>query len=791
MSEQRVTFCRICEQLCGMVATVENGRVTALRPDAAHVATRGFGCPKGLHQHEIYQSPDRVRAPLRRVGRPGSGRFQEVSWEAALGDIGARLRRLRRRYGRDCAGLYVGTAAGFSLTHMLFAQGFVQGLGSRQVYTSASQDCNNKFVAAREMYGFPMVHPFPDVDRTRCLIVVGANPAMSKLAFFHLPRPVQRIRDIERRGGRVFWVDPRRTESAHQTGEHLFIRPGTDVYLYLSFLHELVASGGVDAARADRYMTGREALEGIARDWPAERTAPVTGIDPGALRHLVTTYREADGAALYCSTGVNMGPHGTLCYWLQEGINALSGNLDRPGGGGTVVGRGIVDLPRYARRLGIMQSTARSRVGGFGAVADGLPGGILADEIRTPGPGQLRALVVTGGNPLLTMPGAGRLREALDELELLVCLDIQRTETAERAHYLLPTTGPLERPDLLFAFPLLFGQQSVPYLQATEPVTPAPDGVLPEMDIYLRLAAAARIPLFGSWALHGLLQAGHRTGWLDQRRVLSAVLRAGGQGSFDTLVGAPHGRLRPPLQPGSYLGQRVVTPDGKVQLAPAALREALRDLPSPAALDTPTRAGASAPADGAGAPAPADGAGASAPADGAGAPAPADGNGAPRPRIELGAEADHAAVFQLISKREVRTHNSWTHNTPALLPPDGESNHLYLHPADAAGLGLGEGDLADVSSAVATVRLPVRLDADLGRQVAAIPHGWGHQGAPGQRVAHGAGGVNVNLLTPDGPDALERPSGMARLTALPVRVAPAAGPRDPQSWSGVGSRVGR
>jgi formate dehydrogenase len=330
----------------------------------------------------------------------------------------------------------------------------------------------------------------------------------------------------------------------------------------------------------------------------------------------------------------------------------------------------------------------------------------------------------------------------------------------------LPTPSALERPDLLFAFPLLFGQQSVPYLQATAAVTAPPAGAMPEMEIYLRLARAAGIPLFGSRLLQGLLQAGLRAGLLTERRVLSAVLRAGGQGSFDELLAHPHGRLREPLEPGSFLGQRVATADGKVRLAPPALLEALRSLPPPEEL------GAAAPS--------------MAPPRSRSSRRAVAGEDKGTDRGADEGEGRSGETFQLISKREVRTHNSWTHNASALVPRGETATHLYLHPKDAARLGLESNDLADVTSAVATVRLPVRLDPDLGRKVAAIPHGWGHQGALGQRVARRAGGVNVNLLTPDGPAALERPSGMARLTALPVGVAPAAGPLDRQSWSGVG-----
>ena len=199
MPAEVTTFCRICESLCGLIADVEDGRVTRLRPDPDHVATRGFACVKGVKQHRIYDSPDRVRAPLKRVG----DRHVPVSWDEALADIGARVRALRRDHHPDAIAMYVGTAAGFSTLHPIFAQGFMTGLGSRSMYASATQDCASKFAAARHVYGFPFLQPFPDLEHTRCLIIVGANPLVSKWSFLQVPNPFQHLLELRQRGARV------------------------------------------------------------------------------------------------------------------------------------------------------------------------------------------------------------------------------------------------------------------------------------------------------------------------------------------------------------------------------------------------------------------------------------------------------------------------------------------------------------------------------------------------------------------------------------------------------------
>ncbi|MCB0642871.1 MAG: molybdopterin-dependent oxidoreductase, partial [Phaeodactylibacter sp.] len=373
------TFCRICESLCGLEVTMNGNEVVKIRPDEAHVATRGFGCPKGLKQHHLFNSPDRLQYPMKRKGE----KWKRISWEQALQEIGEKVQSITGRLSADSIAMYVGTAAGFGVLHPVFAQGFMDGIGSKSMFASSTQDCSNKFAAAEHIYGFPFTQPFPDLHRTNCLVVVGANPVVSKWSFLQVPNPSLHLKEMERRGCRIFFVDPRRTESARVAGEHLFIRPGTDVFFYLSFLHELIRIGKVDQQRIEAYMTGWEDLQKLVEAWPPERTAELTQIPVEALRALVRVYAEADGAAIYSSTGVNMGGNGLLAFWIQECINAVSGNLDRPGG--TLVGKGLIDFAKFGRKNGLLMRKDRSRVGNLHSVNDAYPGGILADEILTPG----------------------------------------------------------------------------------------------------------------------------------------------------------------------------------------------------------------------------------------------------------------------------------------------------------------------------------------------------------------------------------------------------------------------
>lgn len=738
MRETKHTFCRICEASCGLVAELEDGKIVDLKPNTQHIGTDGFACMKGLNQHKMYDSPDRLKYPLKRVG----DEFVRISWSQAYKEIGAKVKELRGISPRALS-MYVGTAAGFSILHPIFAEGFMQGIGSHNIFSSSTQDCANRFASAKEMYGFPFTQPFVDLDNVKCMLIIGTNPVVSKWTFLQVAHPVKRLKEVKKRGAKIIVVDPRYTETAKVANKHHFIRPNTDVFFFLSFLNELFAQDGVDRAKASQHMTGLEDIEALAKDWPAEKTAPLTGIEAEALKSLVSTYIEAGASAIVTGTGLGMGRHGTLAHWLAECINALSGNLDRKGG--TLVGEGMFDFAAYAKKNNLFDRLHTSRIGNFRELNGGMPGGILADEILEPGDEQIRALFVTGGNPLLTMPNSARLRDALSKLEMLVVTDIYLNETASLAHYVLPATSPLERADLPFVFPLFLGMQSKPYVAATDALV-QPDGEQrDEATIYTDLARASGVSLFAAKPLQlimqgmKLLNTPFRVGKqpsLPIRFILDLILRLSKTGRFKDIVQNPQGlQWKGGAKPDSYLGKRVVTDDGKVQLAPELLiKECGR-------LDDIYQAEMSS--------------------------------------YERG-------DMRLISKRMHSTHNSWTQNIAELTNGKmGQTNYLYIHPDDAKEKGLDNDSVADIQSQTATIRLPVKLLDTLLPGTVAVPHGWGHQHARGLGVAGKLRGANVNLLAADGPNSLESVSGMAHLTGIPVQVSVAAGPVDPESWSGI------
>ena len=731
--ETKYTFCRICEALCGLEVETENGQVVSIKPDDQHIATDGFSCVKGLRQHELYSRPDRLKQPMKKVGDS----YQPISWKQALTEIGEKVRKIRKEYSKDSIGMYVGTAAGFGVLHPIFAQGFMTGIGSKNMFSSATQDCANKFAVSRQMYGFPFTLTFPDLDNIECLIIVGANPAISKWSFLQVSNPIKRLKGIETRGGKIYVVDPRKTETAKVAGKHIFIKPGSDVFFYLAFLNHLITLKAVDEERVNTYMTGMEELKTLAAEWTPERSEKVTGIPAEVLKEMVSTYVDANGSALYCSTGVNMGGMGSLAFWIQEVINAVSGNLDRKGG--TLVGKGVIDFPKFGVKNGVLMREDRSRIGDFGSVNDAFPGGIMADEILTPGEQQIKAMFITGGNPLITMANSEKLKKAFQSLDLLVCLDIQMSETCSVADYVLPCTDPLQRPDLPFIFPLMLGLQTKPYLQATKAMMKPQGEQRDEASIYLGLAKASGVNIFGSlvaqkffeftmW-FHTLLR-GKKYSSIPQESYLNGLLRLTRQKSFKQLLKYPHGWLRKGHEAGSFLGKRVVTEDGKIHLVPKQLLESTRQL-----------------------------------------------------ERQFEALSDSSGELRLITKRAVTTHNSWTHNHERFISGDRRTNYLYMNPQDAQKAQIDEDDLADVQSGSGKVRVPVKLLEDLMPGTVALPHGWGHQHS-GLETARQTSGVNVNILAADGADKIERISGMAHLTGIPVKVKKAT-EKQAASWSGI------
>ncbi|MAT94897.1 MAG: hypothetical protein CME59_20190 [Halioglobus sp.] len=716
--ETRYTFCRTCEATCGLEVDVQDNRVVKIRPDKAHVVSKGYSCVKGIHFDKVQNSPDRLTAPQKRVGDS----WQTISWDQALAEIGAKIRALVDRHGAQSFAHLVGSAGGANLLAPMFRNAFYQALGSRRMYGTGTCDTTNKFRVCEDMYGSPFRLAYPDIDNTQFVMVLGANPAVSGNTLYHLPGAVQRFKAVVKRGGRVVFVNPRRIETA-QAGEHLFIRPDTDLYFLAAFCRELIQQGAADQEIVERHMVGFEALREAVAPWTAERQAQVTGVDAATLRDLVTSHRQSTGACLYMATGVNQGRSGTLCFWLLEAINAISGNLDRPGG--MLMGEGLFDMARQIKEEG--QLTARvDREDGLVSVVGLQPSGMLAADMES---GRVRGMIVEASNPLLACSNPdGRLDRAFADLELLVCIDLFRNEVGNLAHYILPAPTWLERAELPYALQSFTACTPVPYMSYSDAVVEPPQNVRHEWWIYSRLAEAAGLTMFGKRWLAQLLRLNTRLAYAPRRwlrrlaltpeKMIDGMLKKGGlPGRKAFLQQHRHGLLLSPNRGGNFLGtDRVLTQDGRVHLAPA---------------DYVATLAASAP--------------------------------------ELfEEERARRQEFKLIGKREIKRMNTASANVPRLVKD--ETNYAYLNPEDAHSIGVGTGDEVTVRSAFGSIRIPVKVSDEMMPRTVAIPQCWGHKNADGLSHARQHPGVNSNYLAGDGADNIEALSGMSHLSGIFVDI---------------------
>ncbi|MFF5261921.1 molybdopterin oxidoreductase family protein [Actinomadura viridis] len=733
--------CPLCEALCGLELTLDDaGAVTGVRGDRNDPLSKGFICPKGATLGRLDGDPDRLDAPLVR----GDGGHGTAGWDEAFAAAGAGLRGVVERYGADAVGVYLGNPGAHSIAGPLYSGAIVKALGTRNVYSASTADQMPKHVSSGYMFGDPLAVPVPDLDRTGHLLMLGANPLESNGSLCSAPDFPGRLKAIRARGGKVVVVDPRRTRTAGLADEHVFIRPGTDAYLLAALVHTLFAE---ELATAGGHLAGRvhglDDLRALVVEFTPERVEPVTGIPAHRVRRMARELAAAETAAVYGRLGTCTQAYGTLNSWLVDVLNVLTGNLDRPGG---AMFPRAAHVPVYRRKRPFTTGRWRSRVRGLPEVNGELPVATLAEEILTPGEGQIKALITIAGNPVLSTPNGPRLDEALDGLEFMVSVDPYLNETTRHADVVLPPPRPAQTPHYDVAL-LAFTVRD--YVRYSSPAVPLPEGRPAESEILARLAVLASgldgdpagldemiitstlrkaVTMPGSPVegrepdeLRKMLENGGRTGTTEQR--LDMMLRLGpyGDGFGTDPSGLTLARLRAEHPHGLDLGalkprldEVLCTASGHIELCPpafAADADRLR-----AALD---RGDGRAPGE-----------------------------------------------MLLIGRRHLRSNNSWLHNVPELVRGSNTCT-LQLNPADAARLGVGAGDPVRVVSRTGAIEAVAEPTDTIMAGVVSLPHGWGHD-RPGTRTAVAArhAGVSANAVTDE--QEIDPLSGTAVLNGVPV-----------------------
>ena len=650
--QTKKTYCRICEAACGLVAEFdENGRLHRLRPDKAHPVSKGYVCAKGTRFAEVAHHSQRLRKPQQRAV---DGAWIDVAWEQALPEIGVKLNEIIAKHGPHAVAVYYGNPTLFNALGLVSVLAFNRALATRNIYSSFSVDCNNKFAASKMMHGGELILPIPDLEHADLAVMMGTNPAVSQGSFVHLDGGGSAFDHFTTRGGEVIWIDPRRTESAKRWGEHLPIRPGTDVYLLLALIDELRG-----LYRPDKRVAQLDVLFDLAAQYPAEQTAVLTQIPAETIRNLAQRIRETKNVTFHMSVGVNMGPFGTLAFIAQQALAYLTGNLDRKGGLlFHPLGRLLSTL---IAKTGIGVNPEESRIGRFTGIFDELPAAILADEILTEGDGQIRALILIGGNPIASVPGEAKLRQAFANLDLMVQIDLFANESSEYAHYLLPTTSWLERWDVATTSAAL---QTASMLQYSGPVLSPFGDVRAERQILATLALELKRPFLGWRWFTKLLGASWLDGGLNKTlNLLTWPYRLFKNGAYGL----------PSLTPkaGKYLGKGPRTKSKQVQFWHAKLR------------DEPARLAEFAEA----------------------------------LTQETAVLADGQIPLTLISRRRRLGHNSWLHSAQH----DGKSEAVaWMSPADLNQLNCQE---IRIANAEGVIQLAVKPKEEVSQGTIVVPHG--------------------------------------------------------------------
>ncbi len=750
MTRTHYHTCPLCEATCGLCITVENGQAVSVKGDKDDVFSKGYLCPKGASLGTLHHDPDRLRRPLVKK----NGKFVEVSWDEAFSTVEKGIMPLIKKFGRDAVGVYLGNPCSHTLAGTLAVRPLLKAMGSRNIFSASTVDQMPRHVASGLMFGHPTIIAVPDVDRTRFMLILGADPVTSNGSLATAPNWPRRLRDLKKRGGRLVVVDPRTSATVRLADTHLAIRPGGDVFLLMAMVNVLFAENRVKPGRLADFTNGIETVRELCRPFTPAAVAAHTGLDPAQITALTRDLAAAESAVVYGRMGTSTVPFGALTNWLVDVINILTGNLDRPGG---AMFPCPAHLPRKKKPGGRGWTLGRwqSRVNGMNEVMGELPVAALADEMETDGDGRIRALLTIASNPVIALPNARRVDRALAGLDFMVAIDFYVTASTRHADVILPPTGPLSTAHYDVAFYNLsvrnIAHYSPPVLEMPKE---EPEAEMDKWEIMYKLAlifsgqgAGADIKSLDDFIIQMMVAGaakketspfhGQEAQMLDllspfkgPDRMLDFMIRTGAHGdgfglnpdhfdpdglNLEKLKNLPHGLDLGPLT--EMLPGHLKTASGRIELAPELMVKDVDRLAK--TMDT----------------------------------APAG--------------------LVLVGRRHLRTNNSWMPNIPALVsgPPRCV---LHINPADAQNQGLRDGDPATIETRVGSVTAPVKVTDRIRPGVVSLPHGWGHDlEGVAMQVARKHGGINSNILSDE--SVFDPVSCTTVLNGIPVSVKPARG----------------
>ncbi|KIY38656.1 dehydrogenase [Pseudomonas sp. 10-1B] len=556
--------CHLCEAICGLnieVSHEDDGRalISSIKGDPQDPFSRGHVCPKAVALQDIQNDPDRLRQPYKRVGE----RWQAIGWDEAFALAADKLWAVQQAHGRNAVAVYQGNPSVHNYGLMTHSNYFLGLLKTRNRFSATSVDQLPQHLVSHLMYGHGLLLPIPDIDQTDFMLILGGNPLASNGSIMTVPDVEKRLKALRARGGRLVVVDPRRSETAAMADSHLFIRPGGDAALLCGLLHTLFEEG---LARGSHLpVNGLQQVREAIAPFSAEAMGVHCGIAATDIRQLARDFAAADKAVCYGRMGVSTQAFGTLCHWLVQLINLVTGNLDREGG--ALCSEPAVDL--VATTSGGHFNAWQSRVSGLPEYGGELPVAALAEEMLTPGEGQVRALVTVAGNPVLSTPNGRQLDAALQGLEFMLSIDLYINETTRHADLILPSTSALENDHYDSTFNLLAVRNVTRFNRA---ILAKPEGALHDWEIFVGLAQAfakrAQLELKATLAPEQMIDLALRKGRYGDATPWQLSLAA--------LDDHPHGLDLGPLR--SNLAARLGTASKAVEAAPQVLLDDLQRL---------------------------------------------------------------------------------------------------------------------------------------------------------------------------------------------------------------------
>ena len=712
---EATAICRFCHATCGLVATLEDGRVTRLIGDIDNPMYAGYSCVKGRNYHAFHDAPSRLRAPLR---RRNDGGFESAPSAAVLDEIAVRTRKILDRHGPRSVAMYGGTFSHFCPAGVMLRESFMDAIGSPMRFSNATIDQPGKPISMA-LHGKWGAGPQDFADADVCMLV-GANPLVSMWGGIPSFNPAKRLHEARQRGLKLIVIDPRRTESARKADLHLQCLPGQDVPLLAAMLNVIITEGLCDRAFIEAETEGFGALAAAVAPFTAQGVAAGAGVEAATIIEAARMFARAQRGNVTSGTGPSMAPHGVLMDYLVLALNTVCGRWIKAGE--RMPNRGVLfrqfsgvaraEKPRVATGFG-----EALRIRGLTDTAAGLPTAALADEILTPGEGQVRALFVIGGNPLLSWPNQAKTRRALESLELLVVVDPVLSETARHAHYVIGPRFGFESPAITFGnegitvYGLSLGYPE-PYAQYQPQLVEPPAGsdVLEDWRIFYELGRRMGYPLAFRGQPFDMSTPPTTDGLLSQFVARSRV-------PLEEIKRHPHGAVFPDPKPSAE--PRDAEWPHRLQLAAPVMIAELEAIAAQRSAAVATAAATTM------------------------APLMGDEGGGLR--------------LLMVSRREHALYNSVAHDLPALrrrLP----HNPAHLNPVDAARLGVVDGATVEIASSVGRIRAVVHLAADVREGVVSIAHGF-------------ADACTAALI--DDATDYEALSGLPRMSAVPVTVRPA------------------